>query len=391
VSTVADPDERGAPNNDRLLLNPPRNKGGIWETIHQGAARRPFVAYMLAVSILAGLYYGVVATPQYVSETRFAIRSRDVVASTGILANLMGAPTNLGDITAVADYIRSPEMAATLDRRHGLRRLYSQPRIDPFQTISPNASDEAYLAFYKRHVIVKLDREASTVIVQVKSFTPQSAQVTARSVLELTEGFVNDLSRSMRADTLASATSELEKARSQAEEARLAVANFRGSRSDLDPAASGALLVGGMGELAAAAAQVRGEIASLLTYSRPDAPAVRQLRARLAAINADMAALRSQQGPAAGLPQEVTNYETLQVERTSAEKKLATAEAAFDQARATAEQREKFVARIVSPNLPDTPTSPRRWLEFLTAIVFAVAGYVLAALTVAAVRDHRGI
>lgn len=391
MSTAGKSDEHGAPNDDRLLLAPPQNRGGLWHTVRQAAARRPFVTYMLIVSLLAGLYYGVIATPQYVSEARFAIRSREVVAPTGILANLMGAPTSLTDITAVADYIRSPEMAATLDRRHDLRELFSEPRIDPFQTISRGASDEDYLAFYRRHVIVKLDREASTVIVQVKSFTPESAHVTARSILDLTEGFVNDLSKNMREDTLASAEGELEKAQAQADEARVAVANFRGQRSDLDPAASGAILVVGMGELAAAAAQVRGEIASLLTYSRPDAPAVRQLRARLNAINADMASLRAQQGAGAGLPQEVTAFETLQVERTNAERKLATAEAAFDQARATAEQREKFVARIVSPNLPDTPTSPRRWLEFLTAIVFAAAGYVLAALTVAAVRDHRGI
>lgn len=391
MSIPAGPHEHTPPGADPALPGSSRRDEGLWGNVLLGAARRPFVTFMFLISVLAGLYYGVIATPQYVSETRFSIRTREVVAPTGILANLIGAPTGLTDITAVADYIRSPDMAATLDRRHKLRELYSQPRIDPFQTISPRASDEEYLAFYRRHVIVKLDREANTVIVQVKSFTADSAHATARSILELTEGFVNELSRSMREDTLASAASELEKAQTQADEARVAVASFRGQRSDLDPAASGALLVGGIGELSAAAAQVRGEIASLMTYSQPDAPAVRQLRARLAAINREMAALRSQQGAGAGLPQEVTNFETLQVERASAEEKLVTAQAAFDQARATAEQREKFVARIVSPNMPDTPTSPRRWLEFITAVVFAAAGYVLVALTIAAVRDHRGI
>lgn len=374
-----------------LQTRPARHGGGVWSLARGQIGRRPFLLYMLLVALLAGLYYGVIATPQYVSETRFAIRSREVVAPTGFLAGLIGAPTSLGDITAVSDYIRSPEMAQTLDERHQLRRLYAQPRLDPFQTLSADASDEAYQRFYRRHVIVKLDREASTVIVVVKSFTPESARNTAASILELTEGFVNELSRNMREDTLTSATSELEMAERQAIEARVAVANFRGAGADLDPSASGAQLVGGIGQLEASAAEVRGQIASLLTYSRRDAPQVQQLQARLSAINSEIASLRRQQGAAAGLAEEVTNYETLQLIRSNAERKLATAETAFDQARATAEQREKFVARIVTPNLPETPTSPRRWLEFLTALVFAMAGYALASLTLAAIRDHRGI
>jgi capsular polysaccharide transport system permease protein len=365
--------------------------GGVWPALRDRIGQRPFLLYMLLVAVLAGLYYGVIATPQYVSETRFAIRSREVVAPTGFLAGLIGAPSSLGDITAVSDYIRSPEMAETLDDRHQLRELFAQPRMDPFQTLPASASDEDYQRFYRRHVIVKLDREASTVIVVVKSFTPESARDTAGSVLELTEAFVNELSRNMREDTLRSATSELELAQKQAIDARVAVANFRGAGADLDPSASGAQIVGGIGQLEATAAEVRGEIASLLTYSRGDAPQVRQLRARLAAINAEIASLRNQQGPSANLAEEVTNYETLQLIRANAEKKLAAAETAFDQARATAEQREKFVARIVTPNLPETPTSPRRWLEFLTAMVFAMAGYALASLTLAAIRDHRGI
>lgn len=383
--------ETQSPAPYHLRTRADRSGGGVWSRVRGQIGQRPFLLYMLLVALLAGLYYFVIATPQYVSETRFAIRSREVVAPTGFLAGLIGAPTSLGDITAVSDYIRSPEMAQTLDERHQLRRLYAQPRLDPFQTLSPDASDEAYQRFYRRHVIVKLDREASTVIVVVKSFTPESARNTAGSILELTEGFVNELSRNMREDTLASATTELEMAERQAIEARVAVANFRGAGADLDPSASGAQLVGGIGQLEASAAEVRGQIASLLTYSRRDAPQVQQLQARLSAINSEIASLRRQQGAAAGLAEEVTNYETLQLIRSNAERKLATAETAFDQARATAEQREKFVARIVTPNLPETPTSPRRWLEFLTAMVFAMAGYALASLTLAAIRDHRGI
>lgn len=355
------------------------------------ATRRPFIVFMALVAVLGAIYYGLIATPLYVSETRFAIRSNEVAAPSGLLAGLVGAPSGLSDISAISDYVQSTDMLDILEERHDLHALYSQPRIDPFKTLSRNASEESFRDFYNRLVTVKLDRESSTVIVEVKSFNPQSAQAVATSILELSETFTNDLTRRMRDETLQSARAELESADQKAGAARSAVAAFRGSRSSLDPTASGAQLVGSVSALEAAATQVRAEIAGLLTYSRPDAPAVRQAQARLNTIENQMAQATAQQGVGTGLSQEVTTFETLQLQRANAEKTLAAAQTGFDQARATAEQREKFVARIVSPNLPQQATSPNRVLEFLTLLIFAMAGYALVSLTLAAIRDHRGI
>lgn len=368
-----------------------RTPDGLLGKVRGLASRRPFLVYVATVALLAGIYYGFIATPLYVSEARFAIRSQEVAAPTGLLAGLVGSNTGLSDISAASDYIQSQDMLAILEQKHHLRELYSQPRIDPFNWMDRNASAESFRHFYNRKVVVKLDREASTVIVEVKSFTPDSAQAIARSVLDLSESFTNDLTQRMRAETLSSAQTELATATEEAEAARAAVAAFRGSRSDLDPLASGARLVESVAALEASAAGLRGELAGLLTYSRADAPAVRQLRARIAATEQQIAAARTQQGPTEGLPQEVTRFETLQLERTHAETKLAAAETAFGQARATAQQREKFVTRIVNPNLPQSPTSPNRLLEFITIMIFAVAGYALVSLTLAAVRDHRGV
>lgn len=139
------------------------------------------------------------------------------------------------------------------------------------------------------------------------------------------------------------------------------------------------------------AAQTRAELAALMTYSQPSAPAVRQLQARLAAINTQIASLRAQQSNSAPLSRQVTDFETLQLERANAEKTLTLAQTAFDQARATAEQREKYVVSIVSPNRPEAPTYPNRVLELITVLIFAMAGYALVSLSIAAIRDHRGV
>jgi capsular polysaccharide transport system permease protein len=143
--------------------------------------------------------------------------------------------------------------------------------------------------------------------------------------------------------------------------------------------------------LESSASQTRAELASLMTYSQPNAPAVRQLQARLSAINSQIASLRAQQSNSAPLSKQVTDFETVQLERANAERTLALAQTAFDQARATAEQREKYVVNIVTPNRPQAPTYPNRVLEFITILIFAMAGYALVSLSIAAIRDHRGV
>ncbi len=74
-----------------------------------------------------------------------------------------------------------------------------------------------------------------------------------------------------------------------------------------------------------------------------------------------------------------------------AEKALVAALSSYDQARATASQRERFLVRIIPPHVPDRPTLPNRMLSFIEALLVAAAAYGIIALIVAGVRDHQGI
>ena len=88
---------------------------------------------------------------------------------------------------------------------------------------------------------------------------------------------------------------------------------------------------------------------------------------------------------------QVTAYETLLVQRETAEAILVSATTAFDAARAVAQQREKYVVRVVNPSRPDRAAEPRRFLDFLMVMLFAVAGYAIVSLAIAGIRDHRGV
>jgi capsular polysaccharide transport system permease protein len=345
------------------------------------------------VAVVAALYYAFIAAPMYVSETRFSVRTQQPsITGGGALQALSSAQPAavVADVIAIQDQIQSHEMLDALNKEFHLRESYSRFRPDLLHWLRPGASEEALLRFYRRMIVIKIDREAGIVEVDARSFDKATAPKLAEAILKRTEAFVDGMSVRVRSDSLKTAQAELDRARQQAEAARAAVGAFRGAASTVDPAAAGAQVQGAQAALTAQAATIRAELASALTFNRPNSPAVRQIRARLAAVEAQAARFRSEQG-AGGQSRQVTDYEALVVQRQTAESKLALATTAYEAARAEAQQQQKYIVRVVNPNTPDRPTEPKRLRDFLTVMIFALAGYAIVSLAIAGIRDHRGV
>ncbi len=140
--------------------------------------------------------------------------------------------------------------------------------------------------------------------------------------------------------------------------------------------------------------QTRAELATMLTVNTPNSPQARQLQARIGALEGQIAETQKKVADTSrsdNLAKRLYDYEGLLVANEYAEKQLVAALGAYDNALAVASQRERFLVRIVNPNLPDRPTQPKRLLSFIEALLVVVAAYGIIALAVAGVRDHQGI
>ena len=163
----------------------------------------------------------------------------------------------------------------------------------------------------------------------------------------------------------------------------------------VDPAQAAGATSASITGLEAQVMAAQAEGAAISTYSTPSAPLMRQNAAKIAAlrgqIEAEKRRLASTSQPTTNLAQRVYEYEGLAVDKDYAEKRLQVALESYDQARAVAAQRERFVVRVTNPNYPDEPVLPKRFLSFIETIIVAVAGYAIIALAIAGVRDHQGI
>jgi BexC/CtrB/KpsE family polysaccharide export inner-membrane protein len=397
-----------------MVNTPPSNiglvAGGARDALNQRAKdladrlqaigrSRPFVAFVALAALIFGLYYFVIAAPIYVSETSFTLRGREqpsaLGSAAGLLAAVGGGGSDGGNENAeVSEYIRSYEILAKLDQTLHLRELYSHPRLDVFNWLRAGAPKEEFLHFYRRMVQISSAQGSGIITVQVRSFDPESAKAIAEQILTDSAVYVDGLSEVVRKDTVKASLKDLQQAEQSVRQTRLAMAQYRNTTGLLDPTISAAASSGIIQSMNSEILSTEAQLATLETYSRPNAPQVVQLRARISALRRQigieqnhLATTKSQDT----LSEQLYKYEGLKVANEYAEKQLLAALSAYDSARAIASQRERYLVRVINPHLPGKPTLPNRFMSFIEAMSVVIAGYGIVALVIAGVRDHQGI
>jgi capsular polysaccharide transport system permease protein len=315
---------------------------------------RVFVLTVLVPTLLAGLYYGAVASDVFISESRFVVRSPQRPAQGGLGALLQGTvfSRSQDDTYSVHDYIRSRDALQELDSKLAFRKALSDPAIDRlsrFPALDFDASFEGFYKHYQKHVAIEYDSVSSISVLRVRAFTAEDAKKVNELLLEMSERLVNNLNIRSREDLIRVAQVEVRNAEERAKTAAEAVSGFRSDRGVFDPDRQSALQL----------------------------QAVGRQREELLAAETQLAQLRQAPG-----------YERVVLEKTFAERQLASALTALDSARNEAQRKQLYLERLVQPNRPDNALEPRRVRSILTVLVAGLLLWGVVSLVLASVREH---
>jgi capsular polysaccharide transport system permease protein len=371
---------------------------GLTERVRSMSASRPFALFVIVCAVVLGTYYFLMAAPIYVSEASFSIRGRETPTSAGsLLAQLGGGGGGEAaggtDTAELVTYVESYAMAQKLDQQFHLRATYSQPRLDFLNWLPRSASRDSYLSFYRKMVHVSIDHDTSLIQVRTKAFDPQSSQAMAQAVLRISADYLNELSSTVRRDTLRTSEQELQNAEQDVRHERLTMAKYWSKTGTLDPAATALATAAGITGMQQQVVQLKADMAAEGSYAQMKSPQMVELQARINGLEGQIAAQQKVIANKAddSMTDRLRTFEGLKVNSEYAERKLVAALSAYDAARTVASQRERFVVPAVAPNLPDQPTEPHRLTSFLEAMLVLIAVYGIVALAIAGVRDHQGI
>ena len=358
-------------------------------------AIKAVLAAVLLPTLLSLLYFGLWASPMYIAEARFAVRgAENSGAAGGLAALLLPSGASVGaDAHIVAEYIQSPDIMEAIDGELHIFRHFSSREYDLISRLAADATRDERLSYWNWAVKPSFDPETGVIALSVRAYDPATAQKLAEAVLTKSEALVNAMSRRAQDDAIALAMSEVRTAEQRVSAAQDAMRAFRDRSGMLDPASTAGGLQGIVSQLEGEAVKVRAEIAEASTYMSKDAPALVGLRARLAAVEKQLASEKLRLAGEAR-PDSLTSvageYEDLQTESEFARQQLVSAMTSLETARVKAEAKSRYVVAFQIPVLPDESLYPRPFLFTAYVFVGALALVGLCSLIIAAVREHAG-
>lgn len=345
--------------------------------------------------LLTSLYYGLIASDVYVSESRFVIKAPSQKSSQiSTLANLIqttGLSSGQEQASEVMDYIRSRAALEQLDRTTKVEALFSRPEAD-FLSRYPAPWDEPrrenLFDYYKSMVVVSTDHDTGVVVLRTKAFRAEDAHTLNGRLLAQSEALINDLNRRARQRGISEAQENVKSAEVRVRAARVALSKFRSSVELLDPVrqAGGVLEISNklITERAALTAQI-----DLMERVAPDNPALPAMRANLSALSREIEALNQRAvGPPSALASKAASYDALQLEQEFATQMLTAANAALEQARAEALKQQFYLERVSEPNKPDVAELPHRLKMTLTILGALLSLYFIGWMFVVGILEH---
>ena len=384
-------------------------------TVYEGVRaqrRRRNVAMawcVLLPTVMAAAYFWLIASDRYISDTQMVLKDQagaPGLASLGAAAggaggasallSLVGMGAGAGsgasdDSAIVVSYLQSPQAIDALDRKIGLRKMWSNSSIDYVSRLSSDASIEDLQKYYAKHVSVTSDPLDPVIELQVEAFRPQDAQLIATTLVSLAQAKLNTTYQGMRQDALGFARSEVARAQKELASIDDKLRDFRNQHGEIDPAAAaqgvGGVAVGLFAQLQSAEAQLR----MTQSYARDKAPAVKALKTQIAALRSQIARTR---GMLAGGQDKKTysdllaTYQHLLTDQTLAQGAYESAVAFLASRRAALAHQQTYLIDFLAPTLPQDALEPRSTSDVAIVFFASVLLWLTGSLVASALREH---
>ena len=350
--------------------------------------------FVVLPTLLALIYFGLIASDMYVSESRFSIRSQEGGGSVELLAFFGQAAGGTGrDAHIVQQFIESPELLNTLDDELQIKKHYQNPEADRFSRLGKEPTREEFLKYFLRQVTLRYDQVSGILEIKVRAFTPQVAQQICQAVLAESEALVNRLSKRAIEDSLTLSRDELTRSEQRLVAVRQKMRQFRQANKLLDPVVEAGAVQGIVAELEGSAVRVRTELAEMRSYMQESSSKVVSLNARIQALDDQIIKEKirltgTDQDTVSSLAAE---YEQLQLEHEFAQKQFFSAMTSLEASRIHAESQSRYVVAFIEPTLPEESLWPRRMYSIGVSFSIVLLVFSLGSLILAAIREHAGV
>lgn len=354
---------------------------------------RLFAVTVIVPTTIAIIYFGLVASDVYVSESRFVVRSAQRQSQTSVVGALLqgtGFSRSQDDAYAVVDYIESRDALRELNRADYIADAYGN-HGDFLSHFSRQLDDsfEALWKYYSKHIVsVDFDSTSAITTLQVRSYTSKDAEKINETLLNISERLVNRMNDRAAADTVEFAQRQVDVAAEKAKQAAIALAQYRNTHTVFDPDKQSALQLQQVSNLQTQLFIAQAQLTQL-QEAAPANPQIGTLKTNIATLQRQIEAANSGvTGGPGSLSDKAAQYARLQLDSQFADKQLASALSGMESARAELQHKQLYLERLVEPNAPDIAVEPRRLKSIFEVFALSMVVWGVLSLLLAGVREH---
>lgn len=313
-----------------IRLEPVASKGELaasdwWEpaeTKRASLLRRHWM-FIVLVGVpvaLACLYFGLIASDQFVSEAQFIVRTAKG-NDAGSLASLVQGQklSRAADETyAVNEYVVSRDAVDLLVRDHDLRAILGRPQADIFNRFpnfySRDNKEQLYRRF-KWFVDTSIDSESGISTLTVKAFTPEDALNLAAALLRSGEGLINKLNARAHDDAMNNASQAVAEAKARVAGVETRLTKFRNDQNVIDPDKEAAAALGALSGMTMALAQIEASLSQQIATA-PQSPMIAPMRQKVISFQQEIDKQRAKiAGSGKAMAAKLADFDKLMLDR----------------------------------------------------------------------------
>lgn len=358
------------------------------------AKNRPFMSiFVIIPNFLFFVYLTCIASPQYISEAHFMVRSeRSQSTPLSMLLQAGGETITSENTYAVQDFMTSRDAMNILLKNHDLAKVFN-PKYSDFIARYPNFysrnNKESFYRYYKRHVKAEIDADTSLSVLRVRTFNAAESQRIAKALLAASETLVNNINTRQRQNLIGAAQREVDESLRQLKQLQLKLASFRDSNAVIDPEKQSVPLMGNKYALQAMLISAQMQLDQAIKTT-PNSPIVAVYQHQITILQQEIKRANAQlTGNTESLVPKLTEFDSLTIQRQLLEKVLISEVGSLEAAKAQADRQMVFLEEVTQPDAPDYPEYPST-IVFMSVFFAATYGlYIMGRLLVAGAREHK--
>lgn len=322
-------------------------------------------------NFLSIIYFGLVASPQYISQSSLVVYQSAAADASPVTLQLgqNGGMSVEGDYL-VQSFIASWQCFKTLN--HGnLRKSWSNgdfiTRFGGVMSLFETNVTSLY-NYYLGHVYTHINSNSAIMTVSVKGYDPNFVQKLNQEILDKSDKAVNDMNAQAYQNAENFFNSRVQAAKANLKTTILSVTGVQQNSNVLNPSTAYSSQLDLINQLTLKMVSMEAQL-TVLQKDTPNSAQVHGLQAEIAKINDEIKSISSKiRGNGTALTSVDGNFSYNQALVQNAKSNLLNVETQLLTAQQAALQHQYFMEYINQPSVPPNPTSPNR-LEWIFSIM----------------------